>query len=232
MKRRILDAAPPSPRHRMTKRSRNAFTAKEKLHWLAMLESQPDLSIRGLTKLAKVQGGDSRSVSRPRSGNLKKPPPEVILKWIVESWADVLEELVKKAFLTCSISSAEDGSEDHLILAHLRDKAELEVLEDVLDEGEEGVNPNPFYEDPSHAPEPAATKDDEAEDEEEGLAGEEDVVDAAAEEGDVMAPEEEGDEADAEMGGADEWSEDGDDWWAAGRYEGEEVEEWVAGEDE
>ncbi|CAI5971045.1 unnamed protein product [Closterium sp. NIES-64] len=100
------------------------------------------------------------------------------------------------------------------------------------DEGEDGVNPNPFYEDPSHAPEPAATKDDEAEDEEEGLAGEEDVVDAAAEEGDVMAPEEEGDEADAEMGGADEWSEDGDDWWAAGRYEGEEVEEWVAGKDE
>ncbi|CAI5983226.1 unnamed protein product [Closterium sp. NIES-64] len=127
---------------------------------------------------------------------------------------------------------AEDGSEDHLILAHLRDKAEVEVLEDVLDEGEDGMNPNPFYEDPSHAPEPAATKDDEAEDEEEGLAGEEDVVDAAAEEGDVMAPEEEGDEADAEMGGADEWSEDGDDWWAAGRYEGEEVEEWVAGEDE
>ncbi|CAI7856774.1 unnamed protein product [Closterium sp. NIES-54] len=108
----------------------------------------------------------------------------------------------------------------------------VEVLEDVLDEGEDGVNPNPFYEDPSHAPEPAATKDDEAEDEEEGLAGEEDVVDAAVEEGDVMAPEEEGDEADAEMGGAYEWSKDGDDWWAAGRYEGEEVEEWVAGEDE
>ncbi|CAI7733983.1 unnamed protein product [Closterium sp. NIES-53] len=39
----------------MTKRSRNAFTAKEKLHWLAMLESQPDLSIRGLGKLANVQ---------------------------------------------------------------------------------------------------------------------------------------------------------------------------------
>ncbi|CAI5973255.1 unnamed protein product [Closterium sp. NIES-65] len=174
MKRRILDAAPPSPRHRMTKRSRNAFTAKEKLHWLAMLESQPDLSIRGLAKLAKVQ-------------------PKQIREW-----------------------------------RRLKERLE----EDVLDEGEDGVNPNPFYEDPSHAPEPAATKDDEAEDEEEGLAGEEDVVDAAAEEGDVMAPEEEGDEADAEMGGADEWSEDGDDWWAADRYEGEEVEEWVAGEDE
>ncbi|CAI7786643.1 unnamed protein product [Closterium sp. NIES-53] len=139
-------------------------------------------------------------------GNLKKPPPEVILNWIVESWADVPEELVKKSFLTCGISNAEDESEDHLILAHLRDKAEVEVLE----EEEGGAHPNPFYKDPSHTPEPPATKDDEAEDEEEGLAGEEDVVDAAAEEGDGMAPDEEGGEADAEMGGADEWSKDGD----------------------
>ncbi|CAI7848836.1 unnamed protein product [Closterium sp. NIES-53] len=157
--------------------------------------------------------------------NSKKPPPEVILKWIVESWADVPEELVKKSFLTCGISSAEDGSEDNLILAHLQDKAEVEVLEDVLEEEEDGAHPNPFYEDPSHALGPPATKDDEAEDEEEGLAGEEDVVDAAAEEGDGMAPDEEGGEADAEMGGADEWREDGGGWWAAGRYEGEEVED-------
>ncbi|CAI5989749.1 unnamed protein product [Closterium sp. NIES-64] len=214
MKRRILDAAPPSPRHRMTKRSRNAFTAKEKLHWLAMLESQPDLSIRGLAKLAKVQPKQIREWRRLKerlevaagcrrrlNGGGRRA------KW------PLMEKAVYRQFL-----------------AH---RAEgLAVSEDVLDEGEDGVNPNPFYEDPSHAPEPAATKDDEAEDEEEGLAGEEDVVDAAAEEGDVMAPEEEGDEADAEMGGADEWSEDGDDWWAADRYEGEEVEEWVAGEDE
>ncbi|CAI7801702.1 unnamed protein product [Closterium sp. NIES-54] len=110
--------------------------------------------------------------------------------------------------------------------------AHVEVLEDVLEEEEDGEHPNPFYEDLLHAPEPPATKDDEAEDEEEGLAGEEDVVDAAAEEGDGMAPDEEGGEADAEMGGADEWSEDGYDWWAAGRYEGEEVEEWIAGKDD
>ncbi|CAI5940736.1 unnamed protein product [Closterium sp. NIES-64] len=220
MKRRILDAAPPSPRHRMTKRSRNAFTAKEKLHWLAMLESQPDLSIRGLAKLAKVQPKQIREWRRLKerlevaagcrrrlNGGGRRA------KW------PLMEKAVYRQFLAHRAKG-------------LAVSAEVEVLEDVLDEGEDGVNPNPFYEDPSHAPEPAATKDDEAEDEEEGLAGEEDVVDAAAEEGDVMAPEEEGDEADAEMGGADEWSEDGDDWWAAGRYEGEEVEEWVAGEDE
>ncbi|CAI6009705.1 unnamed protein product [Closterium sp. NIES-65] len=39
----------------MTKRTRHALTAKEKLHWLAMLDSQSDLSIRGLARLAKVQ---------------------------------------------------------------------------------------------------------------------------------------------------------------------------------
>ncbi|CAI7836008.1 unnamed protein product [Closterium sp. NIES-53] len=133
-----------------------------------------------------------------RAGNLKKPPLEVILKWIVESWADVPEELVKKSFLTYDISNAEDGSEDHLILAHLRSKAEVEVLEDVPEEEEEGgAHPNPFYEDPLHAPEPPATKDDEGEDEDEGLAREDDVVDAVAEEGDGMAPDEEGGEADA-----------------------------------
>ncbi|CAI5482098.1 unnamed protein product [Closterium sp. Yama58-4] len=49
------DAASPSPRYRMTKRSRNAITAKEKLHWLKMQDSQPDLSNRVLAKLANVQ---------------------------------------------------------------------------------------------------------------------------------------------------------------------------------
>ncbi|CAI5505328.1 unnamed protein product [Closterium sp. Naga37s-1] len=197
----------------MTKRSRNAFTAKEKLHWLAMLESQPDLSIRGLAKLANVQPKQIREWRRLKerlevaagcrrrlNGGGRKA------KW------PLMERAVYRQFL-----------------AH---RAKGLAVSDVLEEEEDGAHPNPFYEDPSHTPQPPATKDDEAEDEEEGLAGEEGVEDAAAEEGDGMAPDEEGGEADAEMGGADEWSEDGDDWWAAGRYEGEEVEEWVAGEDD
>ncbi|CAI5940322.1 unnamed protein product [Closterium sp. NIES-65] len=39
----------------MMKRQRNAISAKEKLHWLKMQDSQPDLSNRALAKLAKVQ---------------------------------------------------------------------------------------------------------------------------------------------------------------------------------
>ncbi|CAI7824453.1 unnamed protein product [Closterium sp. NIES-53] len=53
--KRNADADAPSPRHRMTKRARHAYTAKEKLHWLKLQESQPDLSNRALAKLAKVQ---------------------------------------------------------------------------------------------------------------------------------------------------------------------------------
>ncbi|CAI7908990.1 unnamed protein product [Closterium sp. NIES-54] len=53
--KRNADADPPSPRHRMTKRQRKGITAKEKLHWLKMQDSQPDLSNLVLAKLAKVQ---------------------------------------------------------------------------------------------------------------------------------------------------------------------------------
>ncbi|CAI7856959.1 unnamed protein product [Closterium sp. NIES-54] len=49
------------------------------------------------------------------ASNLKKPSAELVLKWIDKAWADVPEEMVRKAFLTCGISNAEDGSQDHLI---------------------------------------------------------------------------------------------------------------------
>ncbi|CAI5935984.1 unnamed protein product, partial [Closterium sp. NIES-64] len=53
--KRNADAQPPSPRHRMTKKVRKAITVKEKLHWLKLQDSQPDLGNRALAKLAKVQ---------------------------------------------------------------------------------------------------------------------------------------------------------------------------------
>ncbi|CAI7888079.1 unnamed protein product [Closterium sp. NIES-53] len=79
------------------------------------------------------------------AGNLKKPPTELVLKWIDEAWANVPEEMVRNAFLTCSISNAEDRSQDHLILAHMRDSDEVEVLEDVMEEEQDELVPNPFY---------------------------------------------------------------------------------------
>ncbi|CAI7788833.1 unnamed protein product [Closterium sp. NIES-54] len=54
-KKRVQDAETPSPRHRMTKRAWKAYTAKEKLYWLKMIDAQPDLSVHKLASLAKVQ---------------------------------------------------------------------------------------------------------------------------------------------------------------------------------
>ncbi|CAI6011146.1 unnamed protein product [Closterium sp. NIES-65] len=42
----------------------------------------------------------------------------------------------------------------------------------------------------------------------------------------------EDDVANAVIRDAEEWSNDSDEWWVAGRYDGEEVDVWVAGQDE
>ncbi|CAI7766289.1 unnamed protein product [Closterium sp. NIES-54] len=80
-----------------------------------------------------------------RAGNLQKPLIRLVLRWILEAWEAVPEELVVKAFVTCGISVAVDGSEDGLIMAHLRDNAEVEVLDDVNDAVEGETILNPFY---------------------------------------------------------------------------------------
>ncbi|CAI7867171.1 unnamed protein product [Closterium sp. NIES-53] len=54
------------------------------------------------------------------TGNIKKPPPEVVLKWISRAWKTVPADLIKMSFLTCGISNALDGSDDHLVMAHRR----------------------------------------------------------------------------------------------------------------
>ncbi|CAI7840265.1 unnamed protein product [Closterium sp. NIES-53] len=79
------------------------------------------------------------------AGNLQKLPAETVLRWIDESWEAVPEELVKKAFVTCGISTSIDGTEDHLILAHMRDKGEVEVLDDVNEMVDDKTVVNPFY---------------------------------------------------------------------------------------
>ncbi|CAI7896695.1 unnamed protein product [Closterium sp. NIES-53] len=95
---------------------------------------------------------DYSSLQADTCGNLKKPPAELILKWIDEAWADVPEEMVRKAFLTCGISNAEDGSQDHLILVHMRDSGEVEVLEDVMEEDQDELVPQPVLPGPRGHP--------------------------------------------------------------------------------
>ncbi|CAI7799827.1 unnamed protein product [Closterium sp. NIES-54] len=77
-----------------------------------------------------------------KARNIKKPPPEVVLKWISRAWKAVPADLIKKAFLTCGISNALDGSEDHLVMAHRRSQLshEVEVDDDIQADGFWGNN--------------------------------------------------------------------------------------------
>ncbi|CAI7782492.1 unnamed protein product [Closterium sp. NIES-53] len=76
------------------------------------------------------------------AGNIKKPPPAVVLKWISRAWKAVPADLIKKAFLTCGISNALDGSEDHMVMAHRRSQLshKVEVDDDIQADGFQGNN--------------------------------------------------------------------------------------------
>ena len=37
-----------------------------------------------------------------------------VLQWVNEAWEDILEEMVRNSFKSCSISNALDDTEDHL----------------------------------------------------------------------------------------------------------------------
>ncbi|CAI7778819.1 unnamed protein product [Closterium sp. NIES-53] len=63
------------------------------------------------------------------AGNIKKPPVELTLKWISVAWKSVPKELIQRAFLTCGISNALDGSQDKLCLQHRRDELEGEEVD-------------------------------------------------------------------------------------------------------
>ncbi|KAH7701698.1 pogo transposable element with KRAB domain-like protein, partial [Aphelenchoides avenae] len=48
--------------------------------------------------------------------NPKPPPPEVYIDWVLEAWYDgVTKDNVVKSFKACGITTALDGSEDHLV---------------------------------------------------------------------------------------------------------------------
>ncbi|CAI7781978.1 unnamed protein product [Closterium sp. NIES-53] len=63
-------------------------------------------------------------------------------KWISRAWKAVPADLIKKAFLTCGISNALDGSEDHMVMAHRRSQVshEVEVDDDIQEDGFRGNN--------------------------------------------------------------------------------------------
>ena len=50
-----------------------------------------------------------------KSGNLKAPPMEIFLEWVVLAWQSVSAEVIKHSFDACGISINTDGSQDDLI---------------------------------------------------------------------------------------------------------------------
>ncbi|CAI7805331.1 unnamed protein product [Closterium sp. NIES-53] len=71
------------------------------------------------------------------AGNIRKPPPELTLKWISKAWKAVPKELIQRSFLTCGISNALDGSQDNLCMQHRRDvvKGEVELDNEIAANG-------------------------------------------------------------------------------------------------
>ncbi|CAI7896229.1 unnamed protein product [Closterium sp. NIES-53] len=71
------------------------------------------------------------------AGNIRKPPPELTLKWISKAWKVVPKELIQRSFLTCGISNALDGSQDNLCMKHRRDavKGEVELDDEIAADG-------------------------------------------------------------------------------------------------
>uniref|UniRef100_A0A914WZ70 HTH CENPB-type domain-containing protein n=1 Tax=Plectus sambesii TaxID=2011161 RepID=A0A914WZ70_9BILA len=54
-------------------------------------------------------------MSYTQAGNLRAPPMETYLQWVVDACNLLPTDLIKNSFKCCGVSNATDGSEDHLI---------------------------------------------------------------------------------------------------------------------
>ncbi|EFO94061.1 hypothetical protein CRE_27869 [Caenorhabditis remanei] len=46
------------------------------------------------------------------SGNMRSPPMDIYLQWIVSAWNDLPRELIEKSFTGCGLNNALDGTDD------------------------------------------------------------------------------------------------------------------------
>ena len=80
------------------------------------------------------------------AGNLKAPPLKTILQWILDSWAELPTNVIKKSLTSCALNVPVDGSEDDAIHCFKEEQpcstglAVLKSQLDILDEPET----NPF----------------------------------------------------------------------------------------
>ncbi|CAI6004763.1 unnamed protein product [Closterium sp. NIES-65] len=77
---------------------------------------------------------------KTKKGNLRRPPHPVVLQWIVEAWDQVPKQIIIDAFRHCGISSKLDGTENHLVMSHLRARSTTDVSADMSLGGTTGDN--------------------------------------------------------------------------------------------
>ena len=53
--------------------------------------------------------------SKETNGNLKAPPIDVYLDWIVEAWESIPKRAIKNSFISCGITKTADGGDDDQI---------------------------------------------------------------------------------------------------------------------
>ncbi|CAI6000251.1 unnamed protein product [Closterium sp. NIES-65] len=77
---------------------------------------------------------------KTKKGNLRRPPHPVVLQWIAEAWDQVPKQIIIHAFRQCGISSKLDGTENHLVMSHLRARSTTDVSADMSLGGTTGDN--------------------------------------------------------------------------------------------
>ncbi|CAI5964545.1 unnamed protein product [Closterium sp. NIES-65] len=76
----------------------------------------------------------------PAGWNLQRPPHPVVLQWIADAWDQVPKQIIIDAFRHCGISSKLDGTENHLVMSHLRARSTTDVSADMSLGGTTGDN--------------------------------------------------------------------------------------------
>ncbi|CAI6010818.1 unnamed protein product [Closterium sp. NIES-65] len=77
---------------------------------------------------------------KTNKGNLRRPPHPVVLQWIAEAWDQVPKQIIIDAFCHCGISSKLDGTENHLVMSHLRARSTTDVSANMSLGGTTGDN--------------------------------------------------------------------------------------------
>ncbi|CAI5495289.1 unnamed protein product [Closterium sp. Naga37s-1] len=67
-------------------------------------------------------------------------PSPLLLDWIAEAWDQVPRQVIIDAFRHCGISRKLDGTENHLVMSHLRTRNTTDVTEDMCLGGTTGDN--------------------------------------------------------------------------------------------